>query len=187
MKYFNLFILALLFSVNIFSQNSWKTSNNQKDVTKNWITSFNHNSNYYFYTPVTDTAINITQYSALIKGSNIKTKSNKLDTLATKKSVQNWMVVYPTIDPNFRDSVQTLNRNVFGITVTSPGVSFALLLPNTQYSYYHSILVLANDGDTDYYRGETKIFTTSGLPVAPLLTTEDNVFLITEDGNYITF
>lgn len=123
---------------------------------------------FYLYTPVTDTAVNITQYSALVKGDNDKVKSDKFDTLATNRSVQNWIVVGV-------DSLQGLTRQLTGLS------------EDTEYSYYHSILVRANDGDTDYYKGTTKTFTTISLPEGNLLATEDGNFVITEDGNYIKF
>lgn len=47
---------------------------------------------FWTYDILTDTAINITHEAALILGENDKTKSNKIDTTATKRSINDFMV-----------------------------------------------------------------------------------------------
>lgn len=274
-------LLSLFITLSTYAQFDWFDKSKQ---------------NYHIYTPITNDAINITSHFATISGRNLRVKSNKFDTLATKKSVQNWLT-YSTGDtteqlvtngtfgsstgwtlgtrwsigsgvltrasgspPNtgaYRTDLDTLPNNglnryrysleitgytngslhiifngVIVATLSGDGVktgsftrtsfngtsilqlytydgfagsidnfeiyrtsdstqslskTFSGLIQNTEYSYYHSIFVRANDGDTDYYQGDTKTFTTASLPVALLLATEDGNYIITEDGNYITF
>lgn len=245
---------------------------------------------YYTYTPETDTAINITPYSATLIGNDNRVKSNRADTSATKKSVQNWMVWWcdstnflanGSFDNSSKWNVtdfiissgvasygdneigalsqdvslkqgktynltftvsnttglrlavsgnilfdwivtqSTFNNGTYSYTFvptqdynalfffgyptgstgdldnilcyptidSSQGTSVSLtgLADSLTYSYYHSIIVKANDGDLDYYKGETKAFTTLALPEGNYLQTEDLIYVVTEDGYYIQF
>lgn len=126
---------------------------------------------FFDYTPRTDTALSITSTSATISGSNIKTKSNKNDTSATKYAPQNWMVLVGI------DSTQGTSKNFAGLT------------PETEYSYYHSIIVRANDGDLDYYKGNTKTFTTEAaltMYAGNYVITSEDKYWSTSEGKLIT-
>lgn len=240
---------------------------------------------FYTYTPVTDTAINITTNSATLIGDDGRAKSNKTDTLATKKApyryitwwsddvnlitngdfttdLSGWTVESGTayqsggnlvfesglvsqeclvIGATYTVSVEVIasdvgqrlamhnglqlnliNTGIVGthsktFTATSPILVFAggntvtadnftcsvstnepdstsgktvnllNLVPELTYNYYYSMFVRAVDGDIDYYKGETKTFTTSALPEGELLRTEDLIYVVTEDGYYIQF
>lgn len=252
---------------------------------------------YYNYTAVTDTAINITTSSATIKGSNSRVKSDKTDPLATKRSVQNWMVygygdTTQQLIPNgtfststgwtlgtswsvgsgvltrisvgmpnsysYMTSLDTLLQNgvdkykysfelsgyitgtlylFFGseiVTFTSDGTktgyftrtdfsttpmirfgtwdgfagsidnfeiyysadsssglskSLASLRESTEYFYKHSILVTANDGDSDYYEGTTKTFTTDTaetMYTGTYIVTSEDKYWSTSENKLIT-
>lgn len=62
---------------------------------------------YYRYTPVTDTVINITSTSATFVGNDGRIKSNKLDTLATRKAPRREMIWWSDAD-----SLVTLDNNL---------------------------------------------------------------------------
>lgn len=76
---FLVLVLIIIFGTAIQAQSGW------------WW-KYGAGNKFYTYSILTDTAINITHEAALILGENDKTKSNKTDTLATKRAVQNFMV-----------------------------------------------------------------------------------------------
>ena len=127
-----------------------------------------HKQNFYIYTPSTDTAINITSSTAVVNGSNSRVKSIKTDTLATKLPIQNWIVLVGV------DSVPGKITRFTGLT------------QNTSYSFYHSILVHATDGDWDWYKGETKTFYIPDYPAGLYITTLEGKYWITSEGKFIT-
>lgn len=277
-----LVIFLLLFSVG-FSQTTVKDYY------------YNSNKQFYIYSPSTDTAINITTYSATLVGDDGKIKSNKTDTLATKKTPYRYLTYYTDTtlivpdawevqtgwtasnDTLYCDGSQEINSSIymlppgkgyfltsdldsiyysfelFGYTagnvsivlfystgnytqpiienngvysgylsnfshkdvrfgfradadfignitdietysffidsVSGKRVTLNDLQVETEYNYYYSIFVRTNTGDKsiDYYRGETKTFTTLALPEGNYLQTEDLIYVVTEDGYYIQF
>lgn len=103
---------------------------------------------------------------AAIYGSTVKTRSNKTDTLATKRAPVRYMVWwYGSEDPD------SLSGNSLYLTN---------LVEETEYTYYHSIFVQATDGDTDYYKGADSTLTT-GL-VSGLFTFEGDAVLYSSDS-----
>lgn len=123
---------------------------------------------YSTYSPFTDTVVNITPYSATLIGNDNKTKSNKLDTLATKKTPYRYMVIV---------GVDSLNGKQ---------VTFTGLTGGTEYSYYYSMFIRANDGDSDYYRGEIKTFTTPVMLTGTYILTSENKYWTNSNGKFIT-
>jgi len=135
---------------------------------------FERRQNFYIYTPQTDTAIYITPFSATIIGSNDRVKSNKLDTLATKKSVQNWMKWWTALDSALIDSALGSRVNVTGLEL------------NTIYGFTHIIYVRATDGDTDRYEATGGLFTTLNMYAGTYITTSEGKYWTTSEGKFIT-
>lgn len=123
---------------------------------------------YYTYTPETDTAINVTPYSATLIGNDNRVKSNRADTLATNKTPYRYMVIV---------GVDSLSGK---------RVNFTGLDSDTEYSYYYSMIIKANDGDLDYYKGETKAFTTATMFAGTYMTTSEGKYWTNSDGKFIT-
>ena len=123
------FLLILLLSFQSFAQFDWFDKRQES---------------FYIYTPVTGDAT-ISEDMVQLFGSETRIKSNKADTLASKRSPQRWMVIVG------EDSSQGLSKIVYDLPEDS------------LFSYYHSIFVYAVDGDTDYYKGDTETFRTALL------------------------
>jgi hypothetical protein len=129
---------------------------------------------YYVYTPATDTALNITPSSATIYAHNDRVKSNKLDTLATKKSVQNWMKWWTALDSALIDSALGSRVRVTGLEL------------NTIYGFTHIIYVRANDGDIDRYEATSSLFTTLNMYAGTYIITPEDKYWTTSEGKFIT-
>lgn len=111
---------------------------------------------FYTYTPVTGSA-SVSEDMVQIFGSETRTKSNKLDTLATKKSPQRWMVWFPTDSVELVDSSQGLSKILYDLP------------EDIEYTYYHSIFTYAVDGDTIYSKGAVDTFITQIQPPENLI------------------
>ena len=166
MVVFKWLVLILLLSFQSFAQFDWFDKRQQ---------------NFYIYTPITGNVSTLAS-GIFVVNSNDRTKTNKADTLASKKLPLNysWVEYYSYNPEDLSDSTQISDST----TTLSRYFDVSLFPFGSQMSYRHSIIERKANGVNFYKTDTLKTYTVKEIAGNPLYD-EDGFPLFDSEGNLL--